>query len=223
MRFDRTEVEPGRPILLGGWGGGSGRTLLSPATWTLCGSRVDGAVGGRRAPDPYAAVERDGAVWGIGAADLKGGSARSTQRSKQSRAPVCARRDRPHGLDSDEESGEPGLGRAPGCASSTRRIKRGELDADGAIYVEPTELAVYAAQIGFLIAEFAVEGQSAYFGRPERGVDALRQWRRRSSLWRIADRLPGGPEHELLGRPVLVVHSAEAGGPIAVPGSASAS
>lgn len=226
MRFDRAEVEPGRPILLGGWGGGSGRTLLvaghldtvRPAGWTE-------RWGDDERRDPYAAVERDGAVWGIGAADLKGGiCAVNSALEAIARAGL-----RPSGAVltawiPDEESGEPGLGRSAGMRELTRRVKRGQLDPDGAIYVEPTELAVCVAQIGFLIAEFTVEGQSAYFGRPERGVDALRAMSTAlDSLWGIADRLRGGPEHELLGRPVLVVHSAEAGGPIAVPGSATAS
>ena len=45
---------------------------------------------------------------------------------------------------------------------------------DIAIYVEPTQLNIYAAQMGFLICEIAVTGRSAYFGVPELGVDALK-------------------------------------------------
>jgi acetylornithine deacetylase len=226
MRFDRTDVEPGRPILLGRWGGGSGRTLLfaghldtvRPAGWRELWGDDERA-------DPHAAVLRDDAIWGIGAADLKGGiCAANSALEAIARAGL-----RPTGTVltawiPDEESGEPGLGRSAGMRELARRIERGELTPDGAVYVEPTELAIYAAQIGFLIAEFSIEGESAYFGRPERGSDALRAAAAAfDELWRIADRLRELPEHELLGRPVLVVHRADAGGPIAVPGSASAS
>ncbi|MGH9026779.1 MAG: M20 family metallopeptidase [Acidimicrobiia bacterium] len=226
MRFDRIDVEPGRPMLLGRWGGGSGRTLLlaghldtvRPAGWQECWGDDERA-------DPHAAVVRDGAIWGIGVADLKGGICAVTSALEAiARAGL-----RPAGTVltawiPDEESGEPDLGRSAGMRELARRIEHGELAPDGAIYVEPTELAVYAAQIGFVIAELAVEGQSAYFGTPERGSDALRAMTAAlEALWRIADRLRETPEHELLGRPVLVVHRADAGGPIALPGSASAS
>ena len=50
----------------------------------------------------------------------------------------------------------------------------GEVAApDFVVYVEPTRLSVYPAQIGFFIADITITGRSAYFGVPELGKDAL--------------------------------------------------
>ena len=227
MRLERSDVEPGRPMLVGRWGGGSGRTLLlaghldtvRPTGWRDRWGEDERA-------DPHAAVVRDGAIWGVGVADLKGGICAVNSALEA----IAHAGLRPAGTVMtawipDEESGEPGRGRSAGMRELTRRIESGELAApDGAIYVEPTELAIYVAQIGFLIANLTIEGRSAYFGRPERGSDALRAAAAAlEALWEVADRLRDGPEDKLLGRPVLVVHSADAGGPIAVPGSAALS
>jgi acetylornithine deacetylase/succinyl-diaminopimelate desuccinylase-like protein len=91
---------------------------------------------------------------------------------------------------------------------------------DFAIYTEPTGLAAYTAQIGFLIAEIEVAGRSAYFGRPEEGVDALRAGHRvLTELFALADTLATRPAHPLVGPPRLLVTETRAGGYIAVPGS----
>jgi acetylornithine deacetylase len=44
---------------------------------------------------------------------------------------------------------------------------------DFAVYVEPTRLNIYAAQMRFVICEISRIGRSAYFGVPELGLDAL--------------------------------------------------
>ena len=91
--------------------------------------------------------------------------------------------------------------------------------ADFAIYTEPTTSAIYTAQMGFLIAEVALEGRSAYFGTPELGVDALRAGHALlSELWRHSAALGTGSRHELLGEAFLLVTSVSSGGNIAVPG-----
>jgi acetylornithine deacetylase/succinyl-diaminopimelate desuccinylase-like protein len=96
--------------------------------------------------------------------------------------------------------------------------------ADFAIYVEPTSLAVYSAQIGFLIADISLEGRSAYFGRPDEGVDALRAGHAvLAELWRLDEELRARGEHPLLGPPRLLVTKVHAGGYIAVPGSCALS
>src|SRR5438105_3590349 len=62
----------------------------------------------------------------------------------------------------DEESGEPGLGRSIGMHAVAARIDDGRIPrTDFAVYVEPTSLAVYTAQIGFVIADVEIEGRSA--------------------------------------------------------------
>ena len=219
------EVEPGRPIV---WsvtrGSGGGASLLLAGHLDTV--RVDGwpeRWRGTEREDPFGAAIADGAVWGRGAGDLKGGiaaaiaAARTVQRvagrleGDLITAWIC-----------DEESGEPGLGRSLGMRALVERMAAGTVpQADFAIYVEPTSLDVYTAQIGFLIADVALAGRSAYFGRPEEGVDALRAAHRvLSELWALADAVGAREPHPLLGRPALLVTEAAAGGYIAVPGDA---
>src|SRR3954454_24895596 len=75
------EVEPGRPIV---WsvkrGAGGGRSLL--LSGHLDTVRTDGWAerwAGTEREDPFAAAVVDGAVWGRGAADLKGGIATAVE------------------------------------------------------------------------------------------------------------------------------------------------
>ena len=219
------EVEPGRPIV---WsvtrGTGGGRSLLLAGHLDTV--RVDGWAErwrGSEREDPFGAAIVDGAVWGRGAADLKGGIAAAIAAVRTvDRVAGRLGGDLITAWICDEESGEPGLGRSIGMQALTRCMAQGTVPhADFAIYVEPTSLDVYPAQIGFLIADVALEGRSAYFGRPEEGVDALRAAHRvLSELWAHADEVGAREAHPLLGRPTLLVTEAAAGGYIAVPGSA---
>jgi acetylornithine deacetylase len=221
------EVEPNRPIV---WsvtrGSGGGSSLL--LTGHLDTVRVDGWRERWRdeREDPFGAAIVDGAIWGRGAADVKGGIATALGALRTLRSAgaelagdvvtlwVC-----------DEESGEPGLGRSLGMRAAAERLARGEIPrADFGVYVEPTRLAVLTAQIGFLIADVTLEGRSAYFGRPEEGVDALRAAHRvLSELWALDADLRGRARHPLLGTPGLLVTETRAGGYIAVPGSSTLS
>ena len=219
------EVEPGRPIV---WsvtrGTGGGRSLLLAGHLDTV--RVDGWAErwrGTEREDPFGAAIVDGAVWGRGAGDLNGGIAAAIAAVRTvARAAGRPRGDLITAWVCDEESGEPGLGRSLGMRALASRIADGTVPhADFAIYVEPTSLDVYTAQIGFLIADIALAGRSAYFGRPEEGVDALRAAHRvLSELWAHADEVRTRDAHPLLGRPALLVTDAAAGGYIAVPGSA---
>jgi acetylornithine deacetylase len=222
------EVEPGRPIVWSvtrGTGGGPS-VLLSGHLDTV---RVEGWAerwAGTEREDPFGAAVVDGAVWGRGAGDLKAGIATAlgalrTLHASGTRlqgdvvtAWVC-----------DEESGEPGMGRSIGMRAAAERIAAGTIPrADFAIYTEPTRCAVYPAQIGFLIADIALKGRSAYFGRPDDGVDALRAGHRvLSALWDLDDELAGRAAHPLVGRPRLLVTELRAGGYIAVPGDCTLS
>ncbi|MCE2528187.1 MAG: M20 family peptidase, partial [Actinomycetia bacterium] len=79
--------------------------------------------------------------------------------------------------------------------------------------------AIYTAQMGFLIADITLVGRSAYFGRPELGVDALRAGHALlSALWEYNKTLTSGTAHQLLGERFLLVTTVESGGNIAVPG-----
>ena len=87
------------------------------------------------------------------------------------------------------------------------------------IYVEPTTLDIYTAQIGFFICDIEVTGRTAYFGVPEQGVDALKATHAvLSALWAHSADLETRGAHELIGRSFLLVTSIEGGGLIAVPG-----
>ena len=219
------EVAPGRPVVTSvhrGSGGGK-RLLLAGHLDTV---RVAGWAerwGHDLRRDPFGGAEVDGALWGRGACDLKGGIAAALAALRTVRdADVALQGDVVTAWICDEESGEPGLGRSIGMRAVADRIANGSLPRPGfAVYVEPSRLDVFAAQIGFLIADVELTGRSAYFGRPREGVDALRAAHRvLSELWAHADALAHQDAHQLLGRPALLVTEARAGGYIAVPGDA---
>ena len=74
-------------------------------------------------------------------------------------------------------------------------------------------------QIGFYIAEVKLTGQSAYFGRPELGRDALKAAHQvLAAIWAHSDQLAAAGDHPLLGRAFALVTGLQAGGLIAVPG-----
>ncbi|GGO94505.1 M20 family metallopeptidase [Wenjunlia tyrosinilytica] len=171
--------------------------------------------------DPFSGAVVDGRVWGRGVGDLKAGictviAALQTLRrvGLAPRGDVCAV------FVGDEESGEPGSGISAGIKDIVPRIESGQIPRpDFAVYVEPTQLHVYTAQMGFLIAEITLEGRSAYFGAPELGVDAVRAAHEvLSGLWAYTDELERRPSHPLVGRPFLLVTGITGGGYIAVPG-----
>jgi len=222
------EVVPGRPIVWSithGTGGGPS-ILLAGHLDTV---RVDGwreRWEGSEREDPFGAAIVDGALWGRGAGDLKAGIA-----TVMGALRTLHRSETPLGGDvvtlwvCDEESGEPGLGRSVGMRAAAERMAAGAIPrSDFAIYVEPTSLAIYSTQIGFLIADISLEGRSAYFGRPDEGADALRAGHDLvAELWRLDAELRARGEHPLLGPPRLLVTKVHAGGYIAVPGSCALS
>lgn len=176
--------------------------------------------------DPFAAHLRDDQIWGRGVTDQKAGicalieAMRALRRAgfkpagTVSAALVC-----------DEESGQPGSGISAGMRAATNDFIAG-LDPlpEFAIYTEPTTCAVYTAQMGFLIADLAVLGESAYFGRPELGNDALKAGTvLLEGLWAHSEELRQQPAHDLLGEAFLLVTSVRSGGNIAVPGRFDAS
>ena len=171
--------------------------------------------------DPFGAAIVDGAVWGRGSADLKAGIAMAVEALRA----VLAGRARLAGdvvlaFVGDEESGEPGTGVSAGMKALMRDLDRGALPRpDLAIYVEPTTLDIYPAQMGFFIAEIEVTGRTAYFGVPEQGVDALQATHGiLAGLWSHSADLGARGTHPLVGRSFLLVTAIEGGGLIAVPG-----
>ncbi|MHA7777390.1 M20 family metallopeptidase [Roseibium sp. M-1] len=170
---------------------------------------------------PFAGALIDGEIWGRGACDLKCGicaalgGLRLLQRAGYRPAGTLS-----FAFIGDEESGEPGTGVSAGAHDLVRRVKDGTISRpDFAVYVEPTKLDVYTAQIGFFIADITITGKSAYFGTPELGVDALKATHAiLGKLWEHEAELATGPEHDLVGASSILVTHIGGGGYIAVPG-----
>jgi len=157
---DLWDALPGRPDLVGVLKGrGGGRSLV-------LNGHVDVVPAGDRAAwtsDPWSGAVRDGAVWGRGACDMKGGLAAMTMA-------VRAIQDAGYGLTGDlvlesvvdEETGGPGT---QSC------IERG-YRADAAIVTEPTNLVVLPIEGGLEWLRVVVRGQAGHSALRYRSVHA---------------------------------------------------
>lgn len=219
---ETAEFLPGRPNIWGerkGSGGGK-RLLFIGHTDTV---HVDGWAehwAGTERADPFSAALIDGEIWGRGSGDLKAGICTSLAAlSLLDRAGVRLKGDVAFAFVGDEESGQPGTGVSAGVKDYVRRLETGAIPLpDFTVYVEPTRLAVYAAQMGFFIADITITGKSAYFGVPELGRDALKASHKvMSALWAHSDDLSARAEHALVGRAFLLITGLTGGGFIAVP------
>ncbi len=222
------EFLPGRPNIWGHrQGKGGGRHLMIIGhTDTVHVEGWQEKWAGTTREDPFAGAMVDGAIWGRGAGDLKAGiSAGLLALQLLDKARITLQGDVSFAFVGDEESGQPGSGVSAGIKQFAERVTRGKTPKpDFAIYVEPTRLAVYPAQIGFFIADIEITGKSAYFGVPELGRDALKAGHQvLSALWEHSDALGEAGTHDLVGRSFLLVTELRAGGYIAVPGSCSLS
>ena len=215
------DAEPGRPNVYAASGAGDGRSLvLAGHLDTVHGDDWAAHWQGTDRADPFAARLVDGEIWGRGAADLKGGICTIIEVLRAVRRAGFRLRGRVHGLFvCDEESGQPGCGLSAGMRAAVRVRYAGSGETpDFAIYAEPTDAAVYTAQMGFLIAEITLTGRSAYFGTPELGIDALRAGHALlAALWEHDRALRAGDAHDLLGGRFLLVTHVRAGESIAVP------
>ena len=221
-----SDVAPGRPnvyAFAGAPGGGRSLVLAGHLDTVAVDDWYHQWEGTDRA-DPFGAHVIDGEIWGRGVADQKAGvcavieALRAVRRSgHRPGGPVTAL------FVCDEESGQPGSGVSAGMRAAVHDVFGAAGDdgppADFAVYTEPTTSAVYTAQMGFCIADIALVGRSAYFGTPERGVDALRAGHALlADLWQHSAELRSQGTHELLGEAFLLVTRVSAGGNIAVPG-----
>ncbi|TLP68051.1 M20 family metallopeptidase [Parasedimentitalea maritima] len=222
------EFLPGRPNI---WGQRKGaepgpNLMFVGHTDTVNVQGWSEAWAGQVRENPFGAVEIDGEIWGRGACDLKAGICASLAALRLlDAANIKLRGQVSFAFIGDEESGEPGLGVSAGAKDLVQRVKQGEISTpDFAIYVEPTKLNVYTAQIGFFIADIKVTGKSAYFGTPEDGVDALKASHKiLSALWQHEEELTSGPAHDFVGPSGILVTDIKGGGYIAVPGQCSLS
>lgn len=220
--IETADFLPGRPNI---WGerrgnGGGRRLLFIGHTDTV---HVDGWAehwAGTAHADPFAAPVVDGQIWGRGAGDLKAGICTALAAlSLLDKAGIRLAGDVAFAFVGDEESGQPGTGVSAGIKDYVARIEAGAIPKpDFTVYVEPTQLSVYSAQIGFFIADITVTGKSAYFGVPELGRDALKASHAiMSALWNHSDAVAARAEHDLIGRGFLLITGLKGGGFIAVP------
>lgn len=171
--------------------------------------------------DPNAGAEVGGFVWGRGTGDVKGGiatviSALSLLKNSKTKLAKTVS----VVFVSDEESGEPGMGLSTGIKAIMPNLKKQKSNHRLAVYLEPTNLEIYIAQMGFQIVDVRVEGRTAYFGTPELGIDALKIAHQiLDALWKYNEDLSIFGEHKLIGHSNLLVTNLKAGGFIAVPGS----
>lgn len=220
--IETADFLPGRPNIWGerrGNGGGK-RLLFIGHTDTV---HVDGWAehwAGTAHADPFAAPVIDGQIWGRGAGDLKAGICTALAAlSLLDKAGIRLAGDVAFAFVGDEESGQSGTGVSAGIKDYVARIEAGAIPKpDFTVYVEPTQLSVYSAQIGFFIADITVTGKSAYFGVPELGKDALKASHAiMSALWNHSDAVAARAEHDLIGRGFLLITGLKGGGFIAVP------
>ncbi len=214
---------PDRPNVWGiRRGAGGGRTLmLLGHTDTV---HVDGwreHWHGTEREDPFGGAIIDAAIWGRGSGDLKAGICAALQAAALlDKADIKLKGDLVFAFIGDEESGQPGTGVSAGIKAFLPEIIEGRIPrADFAVYLEPTQLAVYSAQMGFYIADITLTGRSAYFGVPELGRDALKAGHSvLQRLWEHSEALQAKGEHALIGRSFVLVTEVRSGGNIAVPG-----
>ena len=218
-----SEFAPGRPNvrgLLRGDGGGP-RLLLTGHTDTVHVRGWAERWAGTERANPFGGAVVDGEIWGRGAGDLKAGICATLAAVRLvKRAGLRLPREIAFAFVGDEESGEPGSGVSAGMKAYVEGVRSGAAPRpDIAIYVEPTRLNVYAAQMGFLICDLTINGKSAYFGVPELGLDALKAGHAvLAALWAHSAMLERRTPHPLVGRPFLLITEVKAGGYIAVPG-----
>jgi acetylornithine deacetylase len=168
------EAAPGRPNVIGRLGGdGDGKTLVLNAhldTVTLEGMS-----------DPLSARIEDGKLFGRGASDTKGGLAAGLSvLLSLCEADISLAGDVVMACAVDEEYASVG----------TEALVK-EVQADGCIVLEPSDLAVWVAHGGFVWAEVETEGVAAHGSLPDQGVDAIvKMGRVLEELGQLAQRLP---------------------------------
>lgn len=217
------EFLPGRPNIWGNRTGAAGgkRLQFIGHTDTVHVEGWNEHWAGTEREDPFGGAEVDGAIWGRGVTDLKGGiCAALAALDLLDKAGLQLNGDVAFAFIGDEESGEEGIGVSAGVAHWTDMVQAGKIPRpDFAVYVEPTNLSIYTAQIGFFIADVKITGKSAYFGRPDLGVDALKATHSiLAAVWKHAEARQGLQAHPLTGQSSVLVTGLEGGGYIAVPG-----
>jgi acetylornithine deacetylase len=191
---DVHDAVPGRPNVVARAGRRSARSLMLNGHLDVVG------VEGMTHP-PFAADERNGRLYGRGAADMKGGlaamcagAARAASRGIAGEVIIAAVADEEH------------------TSMGTRALLRGGVRADAAIVGEPTGLAIMPAHKGFAWVEIEVRGRAAHGSRYELGVDAILDGGVvLEELARLERETLPARSHPLLGRPSLHIATIEGG------------
>ncbi|WP_027834841.1 M20 family metallopeptidase [Maritalea myrionectae] len=218
------EFLPGRPNIFGkrqGNGGGSNLLFIGHTDVVHVEGWREHWQGDQR-EDPFGGAIIDGEMWGRGTGDLKGGICTSLAALDLiDKAGITLKGDVSYAFIGDEESGEEGTGISAGIDHLTQSQEF--LDGhkpDFAVYVEPTQLQVFPAQMGFFIADISIKGKTAYFGVPEQGIDALKASHRvMKEIWDLSDQMGAAAHHDLVGDAFILITKIEGGGYIAVPGA----
>jgi acetylornithine deacetylase len=216
------EFQPGRSNVYG-WqhGRGDGPTILlighvdtvEVANWAA-------VWGDDERADPRAGVLREGCLWGLGAADEKGGiAAVLSALGALDAAGLEPAGDIVVAFVGDEESGQPGTGRSAGTKALAAELSESRLPfPDFAVYTEPTNLDLYVSQPGFLIATIEIQGHASYFAYPWLGRSAIRDAEKLlAALDRYEAELWARDPHPTVGHPLLVVTGIHGGESVAVP------
>lgn len=160
--------------LVGSWGAGSGPTLVLNGHIDVV---PPGDLAQWRDRAAYAGVTRDGAVYGRGACDMKGGLVCSLFAIQAVRAAGIRLRGRVL-LESVVGEEDGGLG----TFATLQRGYRG----DAAIIAEPTDLAIIPACAGALTFRLRLAGRSTHASVRQEGVSVLEKfW----LVWRALDAL----------------------------------
>ncbi|HVE78395.1 MAG TPA: ArgE/DapE family deacylase [Gemmatimonadaceae bacterium] len=188
------EALPGRPNVVARVGPAGGRSLMLNGHLDTVG--VEGM-----AHAPFDAEERDGALFGRGSADMKGGV-----------AAMCAAAARAADAGLAGEVIVAAVVDEEWVSAGTRALVAAGVRADAAIVTEPTRLAIMPAHRGFAWLTVTVGGRAAHGSRYDLGVDAIRH---AGLILAELDRLEAetltGRSHPLLGRASLHASLIEGG------------
>jgi acetylornithine deacetylase len=185
---------PGAGAAAGGGAAGAGRSLL----WN---GHLD-TVGVEGMERPFAARVENGRLYARGAYDMKGALAACLAAVRALKdGGVRLAGDLMIAAVADEED-----------ASLGTRDVLTAWRADGAIVVEPTELALALAHKGFVWLDLEVRGRAAHGSRWDLGVDAnLAMGRVLAEVAGLEEELRARPPHALVGPPSLHVGVLEGG------------